>query len=262
VNISFFTLLIEYACELIILSFYPVMLANFDSPLVRHGRIIFLPMHYRINIFLLPQVTITFLVSCTHLINFADLEKIKIIKKKHIYAVQLLKEFMKNPYNSYWGGGDNEAALNTEHAEEIQDIETKDTPYLVAAKHGIVEITSALKLKMKSVIHERNSNNENVLLLAVKYKQPQVVQQLWNSEVIVKEIFESLYEQVDNEENTMLHLAAYTSLNKETIWTISGPAMEMMWDIKWYKVHIYSTYIIIDHEFTIVMNDIYVYIHV
>jgi hypothetical protein len=178
---------------------------------------------------------------------------------------------MKHPYHSYGGGGD-EAPLNTEHAEEIQNIynsylggwdnETKDTTYLVAAKHGIVEITSALELRMKSVIHERNSNNENVLLLAVKYKQPQVVQQLWNSEVIVKEIFESLYEQVDNEENTMLHLAAYTSLNKETIWTISGPAMEMMWDIKWYKVHIYSTYIIIDHEFTIVMNDIYVYIHV
>jgi hypothetical protein len=28
---------------------------------------------------------------------------------------------MKNPYNSYGGGGD-EAALNTEHAKEIQNI--------------------------------------------------------------------------------------------------------------------------------------------
>jgi hypothetical protein len=61
-----------------------------------------------------------FFVSCTQ-INFADLEKIEIIKKKRLYAAQLLKEFMKNPYYSYGGGGD-EAPLNTEHAEEIQNI--------------------------------------------------------------------------------------------------------------------------------------------
>ncbi|WJX37756.1 hypothetical protein P8452_25489 [Trifolium repens] len=242
------------------------------------------------------------------IISLLDLEKIVIIKKKRLYAAQLLKEFMKNPYNSYGGGGD-EAALNTEHAKEIQNIkgtrkndnnkeheneiedikgtlkegesqntteasgiakmmqelisklpitsewkgilleavkniETKsseekvdimDTPYLVAAKHGIVEITSALESEMKSVIHERNSYNENALLLAVKYRQPQVVEGLKKSLSKNKKIFQSLCLKVDNNLNTMLHLAAYTSLNKETTWRISGPAMQMMLDIKWYK---------------------------
>ncbi|KAK2387260.1 hypothetical protein QL285_061097 [Trifolium repens] len=203
---------------------------------------------------------------------------------------------MVDPYNSYWGGGDNttinkerekkikdsrtqQQDTNKEHEKEIEaikgiqkegdlqntieesgtseimeehnskleamentekklpkkKIDTKETPYLVAAKHGIVEITSKLESKMKSVIHDRNSNNENVLLLAVKYRQPQVVQQLRKSKVLDPDIFESLCLQVDNEENTMLHLAAYTSLNKETTWRIAGPAMQMMWDIKWYK---------------------------
>ncbi|KAK2387298.1 hypothetical protein QL285_061094 [Trifolium repens] len=242
------------------------------------------------------------------IISLFDLEKIEIIKKKRLYAAQLLEEFMKNPYYSYGGGGD-EAPLNTEHAEEIQNIkgtlkkdinkehekeiedikgtleegelqntteesgiakmmqqlisklpitsdkkgilleavnnieakssaekiDTKDTTYLVAAKHGIVEITSALESTMKSVIHERNSNNENALLLAVKYRQPQIVEQLQKSLSSNKKIFQSLCLKVDNNENTMLHLAAYTSLNKETTWRISGPAMQMMWDIKWYK---------------------------
>ncbi|KAK2441308.1 hypothetical protein QL285_012624 [Trifolium repens] len=219
------------------------------------------------------------------IISLLDLEKIEIIKKKRLYAAQLLKEFMKNPYHSYGGGGD-EASLNTEHAEEIQNIKTlkkdiniehenkkedikgtskegelqsdkkeilpkavnnietkssakkvdiMDTPYLVAAKHGIVEITSALESRMKSVIHERNSYNENALLLAVKFRQPQVVEGLKKSLSKNKKIFQSLCLKVDNNLNTMLHLAAYTSLNKETTWRISGPAMQMMLDIKWYK---------------------------
>jgi hypothetical protein len=54
-------------------------------------------------------------------INFADLEKIESIKKKRLYAAQLLKDFMEDPYDSYWGGGD-KAAINTEHEEEIADI--------------------------------------------------------------------------------------------------------------------------------------------
>jgi ankyrin repeat protein len=127
--------------------------------------------------------------------------------------------------------------FETKSSGEKDDI--KDTPYLVAAKHGIVEITSALESKMKSVIHERNSYNENALLLAVKYRQPQVVEGLKKSLSKNKKIFQSLCLKVDNNLNTMLHLAAYTSLNKETTWRISGPAMQMMLDIKWYKVHLY-----------------------
>jgi hypothetical protein len=82
-------------------------------------------MDYRINIFLPHNKSpcITFFVSCANLINFSDLEKIEIIKKKRLYAAQLLKEFMKNPYHSYGGGGD-EAPLNTEHAEEIRNIKS------------------------------------------------------------------------------------------------------------------------------------------
>jgi hypothetical protein len=135
--------------------------------------------------------------------------------------------------------------FETKSSGEKDDI--KDTPYLVAAKHGIVEITSALESNMKSVIHERNSNDENVLLLAVKYRQPQIIEGLQNNRqnnrrVIAKVIFDSLCTQVDKDENTMLHLAAFTSPSKETTWKMAGPAMQMMWDIKWYKViFLYTT---------------------
>jgi ankyrin repeat protein len=145
----------------------------------------------------------------------------------------------KLPITSEWKGILLEAVKNIETKSSEEKVDIMDTPYLVAAKHGIVEITSALESEMKSVIHERNSYNENALLLAVKYRQPQVVEGLKKSLSKNKKIFQSLCLKVDNNLNTMLHLAAYTSLNKETTWRISGPAMQMMLDIKWYKVHLY-----------------------
>jgi ankyrin repeat protein len=129
-----------------------------------------------------------------------------------------------------------EAVNNIDKNSPEEKIAKEKTPYLVAAKHGIVEITRILQSKLKSVIHERNLDNENVLLLAVRYRQPQVVQQLRDDKVLDNKIFESLCTQVDKDENTMLHLAAFESPSKETTWKMAGPAMQMMWDVKWYKV--------------------------
>ncbi|WJX31760.1 hypothetical protein P8452_20156 [Trifolium repens] len=128
-----------------------------------------------------------------------------------------------------------EAVNNIDKNSPEEKIAKEKTPYLVAAKHGIVEITRRLQSKLKSVIHERNLDNENVLLLAVRYRQPQVVQQLRDNKVLDNKIFESLCTQVDKDENTMLHLAAFESPSKETTWKMAGPAMQMMWDVKWYK---------------------------
>jgi ankyrin repeat protein len=134
------------------------------------------------------------------------------------------------------GTGTSESMKEHDSKKAMENI--GNTIYLIAAKHGIVEITSKLESKMKSVIHDRNGNDENVLLLAVKYRQPQVVEQLRTSRLIDHNIFQSLCQQVDKQGNTVLHLAADVSV-EETWSNISGPAMQMMWDIKWYKEHLF-----------------------
>ncbi|KAJ1441377.1 PGG domain [Sesbania bispinosa] len=117
--------------------------------------------------------------------------------------------------------------------KSIDNIDKKETAYLTAAKNGIVEIVSALQSTIPSVVHETNSNNENVLLAAVKNRQPRVVELLRKN--LDKELFYSLIFEVDNKENTVLHLAAGTASNNEKTWRIAGAAMQMMWDIKWYQ---------------------------
>ncbi|KAK7333548.1 hypothetical protein VNO80_30323 [Phaseolus coccineus] len=112
-------------------------------------------------------------------------------------------------------------------------VDKKETAFLTAAKNGIVEIVFELQSKIPSAVHETNSNNENVLLVAVKNRQTNVVEVLKKN--LDKELFDSLILEVDNRENTVLHLAAGTSTNTERTWQIAGAAMQMMWDIKWYQ---------------------------
>ncbi|KAL2322616.1 hypothetical protein Fmac_026995 [Flemingia macrophylla] len=54
----------------------------------------------------------------------------------------------------------------------------KLTPFLVAAKNGIVEIVLAVMSEIEIPAHETNSMGENVLLVAVKNRQTKVVEML------------------------------------------------------------------------------------
>lgn len=101
---------------------------------------------------------------------------------------------------------------------------------MAAAKNGIIEIVFELQKAIPSTIHETNYNNENVLLVAVKNRQTEVIEVLQKN--LEKELFDSLIFDVDNMEITVLHLAPS---KRERTWQIAG-AMQMMWDIKWYKV--------------------------
>ncbi|KAK7305080.1 hypothetical protein VNO77_42979 [Canavalia gladiata] len=117
--------------------------------------------------------------------------------------------------------------------KSVESIDKQETAFLAAAKNGIVEIVFALQSKIPSAVHETNSNNENVLLVAVKNRQTHVVEVLRKN--LDKELFHSLILEVDNKENTLLHLAAGTTSSGERTWEIAGAAMQMMWDIKWYQ---------------------------
>ncbi|XP_058784192.1 uncharacterized protein LOC131658961 [Vicia villosa] len=122
-------------------------------------------------------------------------------------------------------------AMNYIKTEGKSDV--KDTSYLMAASNGITEMMEGLQDWIPSVIFDTNSNNENVLLSAVKNRQAHVIQHLEKN--LSPEVFHHLSIQFDKDKNTMLHLAAYTSFQRENTWRISGVALQMMWDIKWYK---------------------------
>jgi len=128
------------------------------------------------------------------------------------------------------------AMKNIKYKHGEHNVDKKETAFLAAAKNGIVEIVFKLQDKVPSAVHETNSNNENVLLVAVKNRQTNVVEVLMKN--FDKELFHSLILQVDNRENTVLHLAAGTSSNQWTRERV-GTTIQMIWDIKWYEVCIF-----------------------
>ncbi|XP_073224347.1 uncharacterized protein [Cicer arietinum] len=126
--------------------------------------------------------------------------------------------------------------LETLKIEEEKKAETlkSETPILTAARYGIVEMVNVLIKKIPSSIYEINLENKNILLVAVENRRTVVVESIrkWSKECAKKEVFDSLIRQVDNEDNTMLHLAATPSGQD---WNIHGAALQLMWHIKWFQ---------------------------
>ncbi|KAG2697020.1 hypothetical protein I3760_07G086800 [Carya illinoinensis] len=102
-----------------------------------------------------------------------------------------------------------------------------ETPILLAAKNGIAEIVEKILEVYPFAVNDVNEDNKNIVLLAVEYRQPNVY------EVLLRRRYrsnESMFRQLDKEENSALHLAA--KLGDKRPWRIPGAAMQMQWENK------------------------------
>ncbi|XP_028769164.1 uncharacterized protein LOC114726661 [Neltuma alba] len=123
----------------------------------------------------------------------------------------------------------------------------KETLLLMAAKDGVLEmIEKILELNPGAIhfqsrtfsivanIHEVNEDKKNIVLLAAEHRQPHVYEFLLKENVYK----ESLFRQVDKDGNTALHLVA--TLGDYMPWLITGEALQMQWELKWYEFVKYS----------------------
>lgn len=126
------------------------------------------------------------------------------------------------------------------HAEEHSDIrgniKRTDSPILIAAKMGVTEMVEKILNMYPVAIHDVDSQNKNVVLLAIENRQPHVYS-LLNKMNLIKE---RAFSQVDNNGNSALHLAA--TYRKFKPWRVPGAAMQMQWEYKWYTVNILYIY--------------------
>ncbi|KAM3337550.1 hypothetical protein P3S68_031875 [Capsicum galapagoense] len=105
---------------------------------------------------------------------------------------------------------------------------TKETPLLVASKMGIVEMVRRILKKFPIAIQDTDSEEKNILLLAVEHRQTMVYNWL-----IEGKYPESVFSQEDKHGNNALHIAAkYQNLE---VWCIPGKALQLQGEWKWYK---------------------------
>ncbi|KAK7359649.1 hypothetical protein VNO77_01611 [Canavalia gladiata] len=171
------------------------------------------------------------------------IKKIQRKKVKHMLAKQVMNELIerasslyKYDYTGMGVEGDN--SIKRSSSSSSSSIKEKggfkkkrrESPILIAAKMGVTEMVEKILETNPVAIHDVDSNNKNVVLLAIENRQPHVYN-LLNNKNLIKE---SAFRHVDNQGNSALHLAATYRNHKP--WRVPGAAMQMQWEYKWYKL--------------------------
>ncbi|XP_059436131.1 uncharacterized protein LOC132169058 [Corylus avellana] len=198
-----------------------------------------------------------------------EILKIQDKKEKHVWSVQIMNELLQRvSMNEYGNTGTTpppskttlptdgetsayntiaEGSVYSDNFSEDQEKPNSDptleslqgnqrdkskrllTPILIAAKNGITEIVEKILKRFPVAIHDMNTENKNIVLLAVEHRQPHVFKLLLKRNILRDTVFRV----VDKEGNSALHLAA--KLGEYKPWLIPGAALQMQWEIKWYQ---------------------------
>ncbi|EXB64224.1 hypothetical protein L484_002357 [Morus notabilis] len=183
------------------------------------------------------------IVGCGH----SWINKIREEKKKHLWAVQVVDKLLEhsNLYANEDAGGypsdgadghcEITSSINEEEKEEKEKkspaLKIEETAILVAAKNGVSEIVDRILQNFPVAIHDENKDRKNILLLATENRQLEVYKLLLKRNVPRALIMRK----VDEQGNTALHLAATLNPTANKLWPIPGAALQLQWEIKWYK---------------------------
>ncbi|KAJ9696071.1 hypothetical protein PVL29_008362 [Vitis rotundifolia] len=223
------------------------------------------PPNYYISIELIKFIYRAMLVILG--LGFKEIKKIQAKKEKHIWSIQIMNKLLDSSASEYDSSAgsqpfktkepdeteplkeiheandtngmktssstenekSNQKKKTDEMAKEIDEMAKKETPILIAAKNGIVEMVERILELFPVAIHDMNSEKKNIILLAVENRQTRVYALLLKREILK----DSIFHVVDHEGNSALHLAA--KLNERHPWRIPGAALQMQWEIKWYE---------------------------
>lgn len=106
----------------------------------------------------------------------------------------------------------------------------ESSPILLAAKMGVTEMVKEILNVFPVAIRDEDAKKKNVVLLAVENRHPKIYN------LLLKKYsgHPSIFQKVDKEGNSAIHLAA--TIGKNQPWRIPGAALQMQWELKWYRV--------------------------
>nr|KYP58037.1 Serine/threonine-protein phosphatase 6 regulatory ankyrin repeat subunit C [Cajanus cajan] len=149
------------------------------------------------------------------------IDKIQRRKEKHMWAKQVMDELMERA--SLYNHNMNKGEIEKKRRMSV-------SPILIAAKMGVNEMVEKILDTFPVAIHDVDSANKNVVLLAIENRQPRVYKMLTKRKLVK----ETAFRHIDNQGNSALHLAAMYREHRP--WRVPGAAMQMQWEYKWYKL--------------------------
>ncbi|XP_058089013.1 uncharacterized protein LOC131235713 isoform X2 [Magnolia sinica] len=148
-------------------------------------------------------------------LGFIRTYKIKEEKQKHTWAVQIMEELVSQA--SWW------------EYNAVQLKRYKESPFLMAARMGVVEMVKHILHEIPVAIRDVDMNGRNALHSAADNRRYKVFI------FISKRYFlDYLVRHFDHMGDTPLHLAA--SIGKSQPWATPSAVLQMQIELKWYKI--------------------------
>ncbi|KAH7511116.1 hypothetical protein FEM48_ZijujUnG0042300 [Ziziphus jujuba var. spinosa] len=119
--------------------------------------------------------------------------------------------------------------VSRESERGTSEIENKETIILITVKNGVTKMVEKILELFLVAIHDMNTKKKNIVLLVVENRQSHVYKLLLKRNILRDSVFRKL----DKDGNSALHLVA--TLGDYKSWLIPGSALQMQWEIKWYK---------------------------
>lgn len=162
-------------------------------------------------------------------------------KKIHVSAVKLASTLVQN--DTSWFDSHEPKERDTiclerkeEKAEDeksaasgVKSLSEPDTPLIIAASTGIVEIVNVILDMCPQAVEHISKTGKNILHVAILHRQYKVF-----NLVRSKEEAKRLVRGIDNDGCTILHHAADIKYYRDG--TIPTPALELQQEFKWFEV--------------------------
>ena len=105
------------------------------------------------------------------------------------------------------------------------------TPILVAAANGVIEMVEKILQVFPMTIHDKDNTSKNIVLVAVERRQSHIYDFLLRrrSDVVDKDL---AFRLLDKNMNSALHLAA----KLENLIYMPISMLQLQWEVKWYEV--------------------------
>uniref|UniRef100_A0A7N2LPM9 PGG domain-containing protein n=1 Tax=Quercus lobata TaxID=97700 RepID=A0A7N2LPM9_QUELO len=164
-------------------------------------------------------------LQVTHGAPSETVRKVRMMKVRHTWSVLIMNNLLENA-SMYQFLQDKE--------RKKDDIDQPATAILIAAKNGITEMVEKILERYPVAMYEEDRDRKNVVLLTVKHNQPRVYELLLLLLLLLRKkntLKYSIFNEVDCDGNSALHLAAEADFN----WPVLGAASQMQWGIKWYE---------------------------